>query len=71
VTETVVESPSFAGFKWDRETDQLVSGDGVALSVSEILPELGSMQPKTPLFLEDEDEEEEEGGKEASKPEVR
>jgi hypothetical protein len=67
--ETVVEPPSFADFKWDREADQLVSGDGTALSVLKIPPELGSMQPKTLWFPEDEEEEEghnraeEEGGK--------
>jgi hypothetical protein len=43
VTETVVEPPSFTGFKWDRETDQLISEDRVALFVPEIVPELGSM----------------------------
>jgi hypothetical protein len=65
VTETMMEPPSFTGFKWNRETGQLISGDGVALSVSEIHLELGSMQPKTPWFPEDEAEEEEEGAQEA------
>jgi hypothetical protein len=67
--ETVVKPPSLAECKWDREADQLVSDDGTALSVPEILPELGSMPPKTPWLPEDEEEDEghtgaeEEGGK--------
>jgi hypothetical protein len=62
VHTTAVEPPSFVGFKWDREADQLVSEEGTALSVPEILPELGSMQPSTPWFL---DEDEEDGEKKA------
>jgi hypothetical protein len=59
---TVVEPPSFAGFRWDQEVDQLVFEEGTALSVSEILPELGNMQPKTPWFSDEEEEEEEGSG---------
>jgi hypothetical protein len=54
VQAMTVEPPSLVGCTWNREASQLVSAEGIILSVPEILSELGNMQPKTPWFPDDE-----------------